>query len=102
MRYDWPTSDALTRHFDYVVVGAGSAGCVLAARLSEDPAIRVLLLESGPADVRAEIAVPPRGPSCRVLKSITRTVRFRRPARRDASTTGHADARWEAAAVSTR
>lgn len=44
--------------FDHIVVGAGSAGCVLAARLSEDPGTRVLLLEAGPPDTSPWIHLP--------------------------------------------
>lgn len=44
--------------WDYVIVGAGSAGCVLAGRLSADPDVRVLLLEAGPADRNPWIHVP--------------------------------------------
>ena len=44
--------------FDYIIVGAGSAGCVLANRLTEDPRCRVLLLEAGPRDTDRWIHVP--------------------------------------------
>ena len=45
-------------NFDYVIIGAGSAGCVLANRLTEDPGKRVLLLEAGPRDTNIWIHVP--------------------------------------------
>jgi choline dehydrogenase len=47
-----------TEQFDYVIIGAGSAGCVLANRLSADPGTRVLLLEAGSKDSNPWIHIP--------------------------------------------
>jgi choline dehydrogenase-like flavoprotein len=46
------------QEFDYIIVGAGSAGCVLAARLSQDPNVRVALVEAGGPDDAPEINMP--------------------------------------------
>ena len=48
----------MKRTYDYVIVGAGSAGCVLAARLTEDPGVRVLVLEAGGRDSHPAVRIP--------------------------------------------
>jgi choline dehydrogenase len=48
----------LAKDYDYIIIGAGSAGCVLANRLTEDPDVRVLLLEAGKRDLSLYIHMP--------------------------------------------
>ncbi len=52
------TSSNTISKYDYIIVGAGSAGCVLANRLTEDPAVNVLLLENGGSDRSLFIQMP--------------------------------------------
>jgi choline dehydrogenase len=50
--------EPIMSEFDYIIVGGGSSGCVVAARLSENPGNRVLLIESGARDTDRFIHIP--------------------------------------------
>lgn len=51
-------AENMTGEYDYVIVGAGAAGCALAGRLTEDPGTQVLVLEAGGSDLPPEVAAP--------------------------------------------
>ena len=64
----------MSKTYDYVIIGAGAGGSVVAARLSEDPGVRILVLEAGPSDLTVTVRMP--GAQAYPLVGKTRTWRF--------------------------
>ena len=54
----WSIFGTVSKDYDYIIIGAGSAGCVLANRLSADPSLRILLLEAGGRDTHPLMSMP--------------------------------------------
>ncbi|MEO0410537.1 MAG: GMC family oxidoreductase N-terminal domain-containing protein [Pseudomonadota bacterium] len=77
----------MSRSWDYIIVGGGTAGCVLAARLSEDPSRTVLLLEAGGAGKDLRFAVP----GAQLLVRAWDKFAWQYPVRPDASRLGYED-----------
>src|SRR3954451_14848570 len=63
----YPVAEA----FDYVIVGAGAAGSIVAARLAEDPAVTVCVLEAGASDLRPTVQIPAGFPRTLTHPAIT-------------------------------
>lgn len=57
-----PEAEAAQRHYDFIVCGAGTSGCVVAGRLAENPEVRVLLIEAGEDDEHADVMQPGNWP----------------------------------------
>ena len=83
--------------YDYVIVGAGSAGCVLAARLTEDPNVQVVLVEAGGADSAPEIHVPVAFPQLFRTQTTGTTRAIRSQCSEAAASTYRAEKCWVAA-----